>query len=257
MAALPELTGIGRNQHRNRAMIRYMTVGLSVLAGVALFEVALVPAIAIGGAALLAPKLVPGLRRRTAPATSGTAPPPVVAAAVPKPAAAPPPSPQSPQLAVKIALAKTVSYRIIVTALDFTTNLVVTGSVTVAAGLSTLTLTVGPIVYFAHETAWNYLNPSGAAVALMPGFAISRRIAKTITFRIIATASDFTANFVGTGDLASAAVLTAFGFVVGPFVYLGHEMLWDYFTTRESNRLEPQPAPISVPAIAPAAAVPA
>jgi hypothetical protein len=28
----------------------------------------------------------------------------------------------------------------------------------------------------------------------------------------------------------TAAALTAFGFVLGPFVYLGHEMLWDYYS---------------------------
>jgi hypothetical protein len=36
-------------------MMRYVTVGLSVLAAVAAFEVALIPAVAIGGAAILAP----------------------------------------------------------------------------------------------------------------------------------------------------------------------------------------------------------
>lgn len=30
--------------------------------------------------------------------------------------------------------------------------------------------------------------------------------------------------------IATAAVLSAFGFVVGPFVYLRHEMVWDYYT---------------------------
>jgi uncharacterized membrane protein len=238
-------------------MMRYITVGLSVLAGVALFEVALVPAVAIGGAALLAPKIVPGLRRRTTPAPGGLARPPAVPAPAPDPVAAPPPFLMPQQLTLKVALAKTVTFRIFVTALDFTTNLVVTGSASVAAGLSILTLTVGPIVYFAHETAWNYLQPADTAVAVAPRLMISRRVAKTITYRIIATAADFTANFVGTGDLASAALLTAFGFVVGPFVYLGHEMLWDHFTTRTSSRREPSQAPILVPAIEPAAAVPA
>jgi hypothetical protein len=31
------------------------------------------------------------------------------------------------------------------------------------------------------------------------------------------------------GDLATAVGLSAFAFVVGPFVYLGHEKLWDYY----------------------------
>jgi hypothetical protein len=31
------------------------------------------------------------------------------------------------------------------------------------------------------------------------------------------------------GDVATAVGLSAFAFVVGPFVYLGHEKLWDYY----------------------------
>ena len=40
---------------------------------------------------------------------------------------------------------------------------------------------------------------------------------------------DFTTIYVVVGDLATAAGLSAFGFVVGPFVYIGHEKAWDYF----------------------------
>ena len=58
---------------------------------------------------------------------------------------------------------------------------------------------------------------------------INRALAKTITFRTIATTTDFTTNYVVVGDLATAATLSAFGFVVGPFIYLGHEMAWDYY----------------------------
>jgi uncharacterized membrane protein len=58
---------------------------------------------------------------------------------------------------------------------------------------------------------------------------INRALAKTITFRTVATTMDFTANYVVVGELGTAVVLSAFGFVVGPFVYLGHEMVWDYY----------------------------
>jgi hypothetical protein len=40
---------------------------------------------------------------------------------------------------------------------------------------------------------------------------------------------DFTMNFVVVGDLATAAALSASGFILGPFVYLAHEMAWDYY----------------------------
>ena len=127
------------------------------------------------------------------------------------------------------------------------------GELGTAAGLSTFALVVGPLFYLAHETAWNYFGAPverkagrwGPAVAVpLPvrsgpdtktplvgggGFTINRALAKTITFRTIATTMDFTTTYVVVGDLATAATLSAFGFVVGPFVYLGHEMAWDYY----------------------------
>lgn len=46
---------------------------------------------------------------------------------------------------------------------------------------------------------------------------------------------DLTTNFVVIGEFATAAGLTAVGFVVGPFVYLGHEMVWDRFGSPEKR----------------------
>ncbi len=41
---------------------------------------------------------------------------------------------------------------------------------------------------------------------------------------------DFPTSCAVVGDAATAAGVAAFGFVVGPFVYLGHEKAWDYFS---------------------------
>jgi hypothetical protein len=41
-----------------------VTVGLGVFAGIAVLEAALIPVVVIGGAAVLAPKYLPRLRRR-------------------------------------------------------------------------------------------------------------------------------------------------------------------------------------------------
>jgi uncharacterized membrane protein len=236
----------------DHAMTRYMMVGLSVLAGIALLEVALIPGLAIGGAAALVPnylskprrRLQPGLKtvpRQTEPAIR-VSDRPDVQGALAAPAG----------LRIKQAIAKTVTFRVIVTTLDFTTNYVVIGELATAAGLSGFALVAGPLFYLIHETAWNYFRPSEAAVEL-PGLhrpdpeallagrgavTISRALAKTITFRTIATAMDFTANYVVVGELATAVGLSAFGFVVGPFVYLGHEMAWDYYGSPRARPLD-------------------
>jgi uncharacterized membrane protein len=246
------------------------TIGV-IAAGVALFEVALIPGMVIGGAAVLAPKYLPRylpkLRRRLQPLFDSTVRQ-LMEPAVPVPdrpdVEVPPVAP--PRFAIKQAVAKTITFRIIVTTLDFTTNYLVLGELATAAGLSTFALVAGPVFYLAHETAWNYFGatverkagPWGTAVDLpvpLPlrpdvqaspagwgRLTISRALAKTITYRTIATTVDFTTNYVVVGELATAAVLSASGFVLGPFVYLGHEMAWDYYGSPREGAVD-VPAP--------------
>ncbi len=57
----------------------------------------------------------------------------------------------------------------------------------------------------------------------------SRTVWKTVTFRTVVTTLDFSTNYIAIGNAATAAGLSAFAFVVGPFVYLGHEMAWEKF----------------------------
>jgi uncharacterized membrane protein len=238
-----------------------------ITAGAALFEVALIPGIVIGGAAVLAPKLAPWrlrkLGRRLQPLFNSTVRRRIMST-VPLPDRPDVKAPLAarPRFALKQALAKTITFRIIATTLDFTWTYVVIGDLTTAAGLSAFGLAVGPLFYFVHETAWNYFGPSvkrkvglsGTAVdlpvllTLRPdvkaplagrgGITINRALAKTITFRTIATMTDFTTNYVVVGDLATAATLSAFGFVVGPFIYLGHEIAWDYYGSPREGALD-------------------
>jgi uncharacterized membrane protein len=226
------------------------TIGV-IAAGAALIEAALIPGIVIGGAAVLAPQLWPGLRRRLRPMLQSTQPrrkstavavryrPEAGQQEVLAPFAAPA------RFTIKQAVAKTITFRIIVTSLDFTVNYVVLGELATAAGLSAFALVVGPLFYLAHETAWNHYGTTDKRVdlaILLPrstdadalpaprrGFTISQALAKTITFRTLATTMDFTTNFVVVGDLATAVVLSASGFILGPFVYYGHEKLWEYY----------------------------
>jgi uncharacterized membrane protein len=259
---------------RTTLMKGYMTAGLTVLAGVALFEAALIPAVVIGGAAVLAPQYLPKLGRRLRRAFNSTSPrraepAPLVSGGlrIKSPVPALPPAPTAPRgdLKLKQAVAKTITFRIIVTTLDFTTNYLVIGELATAAGLSAFALVAGPLFYLFHEAAWNYFAPSGTAVKLpvlrlrradapLPladggGPTISRALAKTITFRIIATTMEFTATYVVVGDLATAAGLSAFGFVVGPFVYLGHEKVWDYYGSSQESSLALPPPMELAPAV--------
>ncbi|HUN98115.1 MAG TPA: DUF2061 domain-containing protein [Bradyrhizobium sp.] len=228
----------------------YVTMGLTVLAGAALFEVALVPGILIGGAAVLAPKYLPRvLRRRRQASRLGTDP---AAGAASRAAQLPVRRPRAilPRFQLGQAIAKTITFRIMVTSLDFATNYVVIGELATAAGLSSFNLVAGPLFYLGHEAIWSHFGRSEVAIELSAladtttGLAgrgelkISRALAKTITFRTIASAVDFTVNYVVVGDVATAFALSATGLILGPFVYFGHEKAWEYFTAGDRSVLD-------------------
>jgi uncharacterized membrane protein len=91
---------------------------------------------------------------------------------------------------------------------------------------------------------------SAALAGLCCGGKVGRALAKTVTFRSIASSMDFTMNYLVVGDLAMALLLSASGLVLGPFVYYRHEKAWEYFTARREpehdvaaeTRLLPAPA---------------
>lgn len=245
----------------NALLATAATVGV-VVAGAALLEVALIPGVLIGGTAVLAPEYLPKLgrsvrsllnssfRRRVEPAVPLPVRTDINAALAPA--------------TVKRAIAKTITFRIIVTTLDFTVNYVVLGELATAAGLSAFALVAGPLFYLGHETAWNYfgvadgqvdltvvlpLRPDAETLAAAPGgFTISRALAKTITYRTIATIVDFTTNYVVVGDLVTAVGLSASGFILGPFVYLGHEKAWEFYGSRGKRLPELVPPAELLPA---------
>ena len=226
-------------------MKREITIGLAVIAGAALLEVALVPGIILGGAAFLAPRY---LRRRRSTTARPDAKVPRTGTSS-REVAVKQPSQLLAKLPLRRTIAKTITFRVVVTTLDFTTNYIVIGELATAAGLSTFNLIAGPLFYFAHEAAWNYLCPTETAVTLhLPksdpesdatGFTISPALAKTITYRTIATIVDFTTNYVVVGTVAEAMILSATGFVLGPFVYYGHEKAWQYLGNDSAAKAAP------------------
>jgi uncharacterized membrane protein len=224
----------------------------AVAAGAAIVEAALIPGLLIGGAAVLAPRLLPrdifgGLgsrRRRTAPKPSPTAP---AAHSEEAPAA----------FDTWRAIVKTITYRVIVTSVDFGANVLVIGEPVTAAGLSSLSLVAGPVAYFAHEAAWHYYGPgaaqnsnplearvnvpiSGAAegeknAVRVAGLRVSRALAKTVTYEGVTAVSEFGANYLFVRDLAAAAGLTAFSVAIAPIVYYVHEKAWDYYEATKAQ----------------------
>jgi uncharacterized membrane protein len=232
----------------------------AVAAGAAIVEAALIPGLLIGGAAVLAPRLLPrdilsGLGdrlRRTAPS-----PVPVPSSPTSHSAEAPA-SGERASFDTWRAVVKTFTYRVMVTTVDFGANYFVIGELASAAGLSSLSLVAGPIAYFAHEAAWHYYGPAsarhpnpleatvhvpipGAAAdeengrTLLAGVKVSRALAKTVTYEVVTAVSEFGANYLFVRDLAAAAGLTAFSIVIAPFVYYVHEKAWDYYDANKAR----------------------
>ena len=229
----------------------------AVAAGAAIVEAALIPGLLIGGAAVLAPRLLPkdmlsglaGRRRRTAPSAGSAAP--TAQAAPTQPSGAP-------AFDTWHAVAKTITYRVMVTTADFGANYFVIGELATAAGLSSVSLVAGPIAYFAHEAAWHFYGPASAQNANpleamvqvpIPGTAgpeekgrapfgrikVSRALAKTVTYEGVTGVSEFAVNYLFVRDLAAAAGLTAFSMVIAPLVYYVHEKGWDYYDATKTR----------------------
>ena len=234
----------------------------AVAAGAAIVEAALIPGLLIGGAAVLAPRLLPRAKSScTGDRLRGTAPSlvPVPSAPTARSVAAP----ASAELAFDTwhALVKTFTYRAIVTTIDFGANYFVIGEPATAAGLSSLSLVAGPMAYFAHEAAWHYYGPTSArrpdpleatVPVPIPGAAkgekngqthfvsvkVSRALAKTLTYEVVTAVSEFSANYLVVRDLAAAVGLTTFSIVVSPFVYYMHEKAWDYYDATRARAAE-------------------
>jgi uncharacterized membrane protein len=230
-------------------MKREIGIGLAVVAGAALFEAALVPGLILGGAAWLAPKI---LTRRGGKAGGQKLKLVRIEKSSSRDVTVKPPAELVAKSQLGRTIAKTITFRLIVTTLDFTTNYIVIGEIATAAGLSTFNLIAGPLFYFAHEAVWNRLGPveAGAGVRLtLPTsdpdseptqLTISPALAKTITYRTIATIVDFTTNYVVVGNVADAAILASAGFFLGPFVYFGHEKAWEYFAGDPAMKSNPE-----------------
>ena len=233
------------------------TIG-AIAAGVALIETALIPGLVIGGAAVLVPRYLPSLRRRLQPLLQ----PAALRRRAPA-AGARDPALRLGGFSITRAAAKTVTFRVLVTTLDFSANYLVLGELATAAGLSAFSVVVGPFFYFVHEAAWHRVRSdagapgdavtvplplmgAGAPNATRRSVTLSRPLAKTITYRVFATTMEFTTNYVVVGDVATAVLLSSFGFVLGPFVYFGHERAWDRLAPPTGRTAGPPTGPIAL-----------
>ena len=154
------------------------------------------------------------------------------------------------------AAVKTVTYEMGAVVTTFALSSVFVGNAMTAATLSAIWFVAAPILYFAHEVAWTRLatlpprySSSGrpmVAVRIPWGgtdirVPVRRDIAKTLTWRCVAAATDFVVIYALVGSVIMAAELTAAGVVVGTCVYYVHEYAWDAYGQSRATA----PAPVA------------
>ena len=71
--------------------------------------------------------------------------------------------------------------------------------------------------------------PLPATAPASGGFTLPHAVLKTITFRAVYAPIDFTSNYIASGSVLTAAGLSALPLLIGPWIYLAHELAWDYF----------------------------
>jgi uncharacterized membrane protein len=232
----------------SRGLLGAVATTGAVAAGVALFEAALLPGLVIGAAAVLAPQFISRRNGRAQKAANGAASGAAGGTRSRLDLSDILPRSLSELTHIKFSrsVVKTITFRVIVTGLDFTANYLILQEPTTAAGLSAISLVGGPLFYFIHESTWNYLVGSGkldlGARATGSTILNNHPLVKTITYRTFATIVEFTTNYVVVGDVATAALLSSFGFFLGPFVYYGHELAWERYGSPAPDG-EPSPKP--------------
>ena len=81
----------------------------------------------------------------------------------------------------------------------------------------------------------------------LASFDTWRAVVKTFTYRVMVTTVDFGANYLVTGELATAAGLSSLSLVAGPIAYFAHEAAWHYYGPASARHADPLKAAVHVP----------
>jgi len=140
-------------------------------------------------------------------------------------------------------LAKTLSWRIILTVSHFVNGFIVTGSLASAAAIAGVSAVINSVLYWAHERVWNWAQWNRKPKdGLMFLDGQPRTISKIISWRILITGSNFVVPWILTGSLGQAAAFMSIAIVVNIAIFYFHERVWNRVswgkTVKESEAVE-------------------
>lgn len=125
-------------------------------------------------------------------------------------------------------VAKTVSWRILLTISHYVNALIVTGSIATALKIAGWSLVINSAMYWVHERVWNWFQwnkkPADGRF-FVDGHP--RTTTKMITWRLMVNFSNFFIPFIVTGSWGSAAAFFTIAVVVNMTLFYLHERGWN------------------------------
>jgi uncharacterized membrane protein len=125
-------------------------------------------------------------------------------------------------------IAKSVSWRLLLTISHFINGFIVTGSIAIGLQIAGWSALLNTVLYWLHERTWNYFqwNKKPAdGVFFQDG--IPRTTTKMITWRLIVNFSNFFIPYFMTGSWGQAGAFFTIAVVVNMAIFYLHERGWN------------------------------
>jgi len=125
-------------------------------------------------------------------------------------------------------IAKTISWRILLTISHFVNALIVTGSIAMGLKIAGWSLVINSTLYWIHERVWNWFQwnkkPADGRF-FVDGHP--RTTTKMITWRLVVNFSNFFIPFIITGSWGTAAAFFTIAVVINMALFYLHERGWN------------------------------
>lgn len=125
-------------------------------------------------------------------------------------------------------IAKSVTWRVLLTIVHFINGFIATGSWVTAAAIISITTITNSIYYWLHERGWNYFNWR-RELADKVGFfdKKTRTICKLLTWRVLISTTTFLTVLYVSGSVQQGLVYISLGILTNMIIFYVHERLWD------------------------------
>jgi len=124
----------------------------------------------------------------------------------------------------QIALAKTITYRLISSVDLLIGGYMLTGDEVKTVGLAAVVALEKSAVYYGHELAWNQFGPPPEELS-----PTDRSFIKAITYRLVSMTNMFILSYIATDSIELSAAFVTASALYGTGIYFLHEMAWSHY----------------------------